>query len=76
MISTDAMYAPADLRDRFLNALDAKDHALSNDLASRLTGCMNPLPGMTCEELGLPIGSSYGSAARHVLAIPGDSSGR
>jgi hypothetical protein len=76
MITVDATYAPADLRDRFLNALDAKDRALSSDLASRLTSCRNPLPGMTCEELGLPIGSTYGCAARHVLATPGDSGER
>jgi len=33
-----------------------------------LTECGNPLPGMTCSEFGLPIGSTYGAAARCVLA--------
>lgn len=62
-----ASYAPPKLRDQFLAALDADDRALFTQLAIGLTGCMNPLPGMTCDQLGLPIGSTYGSAARHVL---------
>ena len=60
-------YASPKLRDQFLAALDADDRALFTQLALGLTGCMNPLPGMTCDQLGLPIGSTYGSAARHVL---------
>ena len=36
-------------------------------LASNLVDCNNPLPGMTCLELGLPAGSTYGCAARLVL---------
>ena len=67
MIGVDALYAPAAMRDRFLNALDARDRALSTRLALNLTGCMNPLPGLTCGELGLPAGSTYGAAARCVL---------
>lgn len=63
----DALYAPPAARDQFLEALGASDLALSARLALHLTGCMNPLPGMTCGELGLPPGSTYGSAARHVL---------
>jgi hypothetical protein len=55
------------LRDRFLLALDADDRALSTELAVGLTSCANLLPGMTCEMLGLPKGSTYGSAACHVL---------
>ena len=69
MIATDAVYAPPAARDQFLDALDACDLALSARLALHLTGCMNPLPGMTCGELGLPAGSTYGSAARHVLRL-------
>ena len=65
----DAIYAPAEVRDQFLGALDAQDHALSTRLAINLTNCMNPLPGMTRDQLGLPLGSTYGAAARHVLAI-------
>jgi hypothetical protein len=62
-----ASYASPKLRDQFLAALDADDRALFTQLAIGLTRCMNPLPGMTCDQLGLPIGSTYGSAARHVL---------
>ena len=65
--TTDRMYAPADLRDRFLNALDESDPALSVLLARDLTNCMNPLPGMAREKLGLPERSTYGAAARYVL---------
>ena len=67
----DSVYAPADLRDQFLHALDAGDHALSRQLAQNLIQCMNPLPGITREELGLPIGSTYGTAARQVLDLEG-----
>ena len=67
VIAPDALYAPPAARDQFLEALDASDLAGSARLALHLTGCMNPLPGMTCGELGLPPGSTYGSAARHVL---------
>jgi hypothetical protein len=63
----DTCYASAAARDEFLVALDTDDRALSTRLARNLVGCMNPLPGVTCGELGLPIGSTYGSAARHVL---------
>ena len=66
-IATDLMYAPADVRDQFLNSLDTTDHALSVRLALNLTSCMNPLPGMTREELGLPVGSTYGASARQIL---------
>ena len=68
-----APYASPKLRDQFLAALDADDRALFTQLARGLTGCTNPLPGMTCEQLGLPIGSTYGSAARYMLlhdAVP------
>jgi hypothetical protein len=60
-------YASPAVRDRFLDALDAGDHALSAELARNLTHCGNPLPGMTCNQLGLPMGSTYGCAARSVL---------
>jgi len=62
-----APYASPKLRDQFLAALDADDRPLFTQLALGLTACMNPLPGMTCDQLGLPIGSTYGCAARHVL---------
>ena len=56
MNSPDSLYAPAEIRDRFLIALDGTDHALSCRLALGLTGCLNPLPGLTCQQLGLPSG--------------------
>jgi hypothetical protein len=62
-------YASPAMRDAFLIALDADDSALAARLALNLTGCMNPLPGMTCNHLALPLGSTYGSAARCVLAL-------
>jgi hypothetical protein len=62
-------YASAAMRDAFLIALDANDRALATRLALNLTGCTNPLPGMTCNELALPVGSTYGSAARCLLAL-------
>lgn len=64
-----APYASAAIRDQFLSALDAGDRTLSTQLALNMTSCTNPLPGMTCEELGLPLGSTYGCAARHVLLL-------
>ena len=72
VIATDVLYAPAAVRDQFLRALDARDRTESARLAVHLTGCMNPLPGMTCGELGLPTGSTYGSAARRVLVLDSD----
>ncbi|HEX5957919.1 MAG TPA: hypothetical protein VFY92_04590 [Hyphomicrobiaceae bacterium] len=65
----DAVYASADQRDRFLNALDSQDMRLCQTLAADLTNCGNALPGMTCEQLGLPQGSTYGSAARTILGM-------
>jgi len=64
-----APYASPSIRDEFLAALDAHDRELSTQLAMNLTGCMNPLPGMTCDMLGLPIGSTYGSAASRILLM-------
>ena len=62
-------YAPPAIRDEFLVALDLDDRALSTRLALNLTDCANPLPGMTCNQLDLPIGSTYGCAARRVLLL-------
>jgi len=33
-----------------------------------MTGCGNPLPSTTCTQLGIPIGSTYGFAARRIVA--------
>jgi len=62
-------YASPAVRDAFLTALDANDGVLATQLALNLTGCMNPLPGMTCNALALPTGSTYGCAARRVLVL-------
>ena len=63
----DTVQSPSAVRDRFLDALDADDHLLLERVALDLVRSRNPLPGMTCEKLGLPPGSTYGAAARHVL---------
>ena len=72
MTAPAPIYAPAELRDRFLNALDAGDDALCGQLALDLKNCTNPLPGMACQHLGLPPGSTYGTAARHLLGTSGE----
>lgn len=64
-----APYASPAIRDEFLTALDTHDRQLSTQLAMKLTGCTNPLPSTTCDMLGLPIGSTYGSAATQVLFL-------
>jgi hypothetical protein len=58
--------APA-LRDRFLDALDQGDRALTESLAERLTVSGNPLPSAVCAALGLAFGSPYAHAARLIL---------
>ena len=64
-----ASYASPAIRDEFLIALDVNDRALATRLALELTDYTNPLPGMTCNQLDLPIGSTYGCAARRVLLL-------
>jgi hypothetical protein len=64
----DRQYAHAHTRDRFLDALEARDGATLARLARDLTGCGNPLPSAICVELGLPPGSTYGTAARSIAA--------
>ena len=66
--SPDSTYAHAHTRDGFLAALDRHDDLALLRLARDLTGCSNPLPSSTCVELGLPPGSTYGAAARSVIA--------
>ena len=67
MNQVDTQYALAATRDRFLHALDGEDRQLPVRLAAGLSSCANPLPSLTCQLLGLPRGSSYGTAARRVL---------
>ena len=49
--------------------LDQVDPACCDGIGLVRTEFMNPLPGMTCNHLALPLGSTYGSAARCVLAL-------
>jgi hypothetical protein len=67
MTSAYVPYAVGGLRDQFLLALDNGDVALSHRLAQQLLGCHNALPGMACDQLGLPRHSTYSCAARVVL---------
>jgi hypothetical protein len=67
MSAPDSQYALASERDRFLQALDGDDFSVTARLATHLTSCGNPLPSSTCRALGLPVGSSYATAARHVI---------
>jgi hypothetical protein len=65
--ASGAMCASPVLRDQFLNALDASDHAMLRDLARHLQSCTNTLPSTTCILLGLPEGSTYGVGALAVI---------
>jgi hypothetical protein len=65
----DVMYASPATRDAFLNALDGEDRLLTIRLAKQLATCMNRLPGLTRDALALPIGATYGAAARHILSL-------
>ena len=56
------------LRDRFLRALDADDYTLLRELAGELRGCIDMLPRRACMTLGLPRGSTYGTAADAIVA--------
>ena len=67
MTDNDATYAPPTVRDDFLAAIARGDAAMLTQLATNLTGCGNPLPSTTCHELGVPVGSTYGAAARRIV---------
>jgi len=76
-VGMTATYASPSVRDSFLNSLESTDRSTSVQLAHALLGCGNPLPGITCTELGLPAKSTYDCAARRVLALySADGSGR
>jgi len=62
-----ATYAPPTVRDDFLAAIARGDSVMLAQLATNLTGCGNPLPSTTCVELGVPVGSTYGVAARRIV---------
>lgn len=67
MTNAFGFYALGSLRDQFLTALDSQDAVLGRQLAEQLIGCHNILPGMACDQLGLPRHSTYSCAARAVL---------
>jgi hypothetical protein len=61
-------YAPADVRDAFLDSIDQQDGARAAAMARHLLRCGNPLPSVTCAALGVACGSSYGVGAAAVLS--------
>ena len=67
MSGSEPQYAPPAVRDAFLLALERDDHEQIVRLARALITCHNPFPGLACDQLALPHGSSYGTAARELL---------
>ncbi len=68
MNGIDGSYASPAVRDGFLSALDRRDGVTLGRLARGMTGCGNPLPSTICAHLGVPVGSTYGFAARRIVA--------
>jgi hypothetical protein len=62
-------YTSPALRDRFIQSIDLGDWTRSGEFARDLLGSINPLPGLTCDQLALPRGSTYGAAAERVRAL-------
>ncbi|CAG1006147.1 hypothetical protein BURK1_03272 [Burkholderiales bacterium] len=71
MNGVDGTYASPAVRDGFLSALDRRDGVTLTRLARNMTSCGNPLPSTTCTQLGIPVGSSYGFAARLIVVSGG-----
>ncbi|MFO1311038.1 MAG: hypothetical protein U1F41_03130 [Burkholderiales bacterium] len=67
MTSAEGSYAVGTLRDQFLAALERGDAAQSQRLASQLVESRHVLPGMVCDQIGVPRLSTYGFAAHAVL---------
>ena len=67
MTAVQESYAVGTLRDQFLAALDNGDAAQSHRLATQLVDCRHVLPGMACDQLGVPRLSTYAFAAHAVL---------
>jgi hypothetical protein len=55
------------VRDGFLAALDRRDGVALARLARNMTNCGNPLPSTICAQLDIPLGSTYGFAARRIV---------
>jgi hypothetical protein len=65
-------HAPGAVRDAFLDAVDHMSEmgviGLKLILLCRqLRNCTDPLPGVTCQMLGIPAGSTYGCGAAALL---------
>ncbi len=58
--------ASAELRDKFLVALDEQDYATLTSVIAYLVDCVNLLPSATCTLLFLKPGSTYGDGAEVV----------
>ncbi len=56
------------LRERFLSALDERDQPAIRATVRDLLGCVNILPAVTCNVLGLARGSTYGDAAQVITS--------
>ena len=65
--SADRRRASPQLRDEFLNALEANDRPGLRAAATVLQRCVNPLPSVVCAQLGLQPGSTYGDGAAIVI---------
>jgi hypothetical protein len=68
MNGIDGTHASPAYRDGFLSALDRNDGVTLARLAQEMTSCGNPLPSVICVQLGIPVGSTYGFAARRIVA--------
>lgn len=66
-MTDETSFTPPGVRDQFLASLDEPNTLNAATMAKHLTTSRNPLPGMTCQQLGLPVGSSYAAAAKLVL---------
>ena len=66
-MANETSFTPPHVRDQFLASLDESSTLNAATQALHLTTSRNPLPGMTCQQLGLPLGSSYAAAAKLVL---------
>ncbi|MDB5595744.1 MAG: hypothetical protein JWM36_2705 [Hyphomicrobiales bacterium] len=69
------IHAPGPVRDAFLQQLDRRvDVGVASQkllaLCIKLRRCNDPLPGITCDMLSIPRGSTYGQAAMIVLGSP------
>jgi hypothetical protein len=68
LASPGSKASPA-LRKRFLKAFEADDFAMLRTLCEELRGCTDMLPAHVCITLGLPRGSTYGTAAKTIVTF-------